>query len=142
MIQKQILDITTKNHKLTIKKLKTIHTLKTKTLIQTSLHYNTILTNTKNSQLTNLNTYTHNIKLTFQITNNILNIKNNPTIINKTINTNQLHTKNTYPSILKLETSKHFSQKLINQTFQTIKTFNKNTNPLHTLTTYIIERKK
>jgi geranylgeranyl diphosphate synthase type II len=142
MIQGQMLDIAAEGRKLTIEELATMHALKTGALIQASLHCGAVLAGARNSQLADLDTYARNIGLAFQVADDILNVEGDPAVMGKAVGTDRLHAKNTYPSILGLEASKHFSQKLVDQALQAIETFDKNADPLRALATYIIERKK
>jgi geranylgeranyl diphosphate synthase type II len=142
MIQGQMLDIAAEGRKLTIDELATMHALKTGALIQASLHCGALLAGAKNSQMADLDTYARNIGLAFQVADDILNVEGNPALMGKAVGTDRLRAKSTYPSILGLEASKHFSRKLVGQALQAIETFDNNADPLRALATYIIERKK
>jgi geranylgeranyl diphosphate synthase type II len=60
----------------------------------------------------------------------------------KATGTDQQHDKCTYPSILGLEASKNFAQKLIRNALQALEGFDKKAEPLRALATYIVERKR
>jgi len=142
MIQGQMLDIAAEGRKLTVDELETMHALKTGALIQASLQCGALLGGAKNSQMTDLDAYARNIGLAFQVADDILNVEGNPAVMGKAVGSDRLHAKSTYPSILGLKASKHFSQKLVRQALQAIETFDQNADPLRALATYIIERKK
>ena len=142
MIQGQMLDITAEGRKLTVDELEAMHALKTGALIQASLQCGALLGGATNSQMTDLDAYARNIGLAFQVADDILNVEGNPAVMGKAVGSDRLHAKSTYPSILGLKASKHFSQKLVRQALQAIETFDQNADPLRALATYIIERKK
>ena len=142
MIQGQMLDVTAEGRKLTVDELEAMHALKTGALIQASLQCGALLGGAKNSQMTDLDAYARNIGLAFQVADDILNVEGNPAVMGKAVGSDRLHAKSTYPSILGLKASKHFSQKLVRQALQAIETFDQNADPLRALATYIIERKK
>ena len=60
----------------------------------------------------------------------------------KAVGTDRLNKKSTYPSLLGLDASKQFAQKLIHQALQALETFDNKAEPLRALATYIIERKR
>jgi geranylgeranyl diphosphate synthase type II len=142
MIQGQMLDIAAEGRKLTVDELETMHALKTGALIQASLQCGALLGGAKNSQMTDLDAYARNIGLAFQVADDILNVEGNPAVMGKAVGSDRLHAKSTYPSILGLKASKHFSQKLVRQALQAIETFDQNADPLRALATFIIERKR
>ena len=72
----------------------------------------------------------------------ILNVEGNPAVMGKAVGTDELHGKNTYPSILGLDASRQFAQKLVHQALQAIESFDNKAEPLRALARYIIERNR
>jgi geranylgeranyl diphosphate synthase type II len=60
----------------------------------------------------------------------------------KAVGSDMLHKKSTYPSILGLDASKQFAQKLVRQALQALETFDNKAEPLRAIATYVIERKR
>jgi geranylgeranyl diphosphate synthase type II len=142
MIQGQMLDIAAEGRSLNVNELEAMHTLKTGALIEASLWCGALLANADKVQLNYLKTYARNIGLAFQVADDILNVEGNPEVMGKAVGTDQLHEKSTYPSILGLEASKQFAQKLVRQALQALETFDNKAEPLRAMATYIIERKR
>ncbi len=142
MIQGQMLDIAAEGRNLNVSELESMHTLKTGALIDASLQCGALLAGADKAQLGFLKTYARNIGLAFQVADDILNVEGNPAVMGKAVGTDVLHEKSTYPSILGLEASKQFAQKLVRQALQTLETFDNKAEPLRAMATYIVERKR
>ena len=142
MIQGQMLDIAAEGRRLNVSELEAMHTLKTGALIVASLQCGALLADADKDQLRFLKTYAGYIGLAFQVADDILNVEGNPEVMGKAVGTDRLNKKNTYPSLLGLDASKQFSQKLIRQALQALEIFDNKADPLRALATYIIERKR
>jgi geranylgeranyl diphosphate synthase type II len=142
MIQGQMLDIAAEGRNLNVNELESMHTLKTGALIEASLQSGALLADADKAQLGFLKTYARSIGLAFQVADDILNVEGNPEVMGKAVGTDMLREKSTYPSILGLEASKQFAQKLVRQALQALETFDNKAEPLRAMATYIIERKR
>jgi len=142
MIQGQMLDIAAEGRRLNVSELESMHTLKTGALIVASLQCGALLADADKDQLRFLKTYAGYIGLAFQVADDILNVEGNPEVMGKAVGTDRLNKKNTYPSLLGLDASKQFAQKLIRQALQALEIFDNKADPLRALATYIIERKR
>jgi geranylgeranyl diphosphate synthase type II len=142
MIQGQMLDIGAEGNPLTLNELQSMHRLKTGALIETSLICGAQLADVNSSQLNLLESYAQNIGLAFQVTDDILNVEGDPAVMGKAAGTDELRQKSTYPSLLGLEESKVFAEKLIDSALQALETFDQKAAPLRAIATYIIDRKK
>jgi len=142
MIQGQMLDMAAEGRRLSVNDLESMHLLKTGALIEASLQCGALLAEADQAQLGLLKTYARNIGLAFQVADDILNVEGNPALMGKAVGTDRLNQKNTYPSLLGLDASKQFAQKLIRQALQALEAFDNKAEPLRALATYIIERKR
>jgi len=142
MIQGQMLDIASEGSRLSIKELESMHSLKTGALIEASVHCGALIAEAGVHQKQMLRTYARNIGLAFQVTDDILNVAGNPEVMGKAIGTDRQHDKSTYPSILGLDASRKFAHELVQNALQALESFDKKAEPLRTLATYIIERKR
>jgi geranylgeranyl diphosphate synthase type II len=142
MIQGQMLDMAAEGHKIDIHELESMHALKTGALIEASLRCGAVLAGASEIQLDFLNTYARNIGLAFQVADDILNVEGNPAVMGKAVGTDKLHEKSTYPSLIGLDTSKQFAQKLVRQALQALESFDNKAEPLRAIATYVIERKR
>jgi geranylgeranyl diphosphate synthase type II len=142
MIQGQMLDIAAEGHNLDIAELESMHALKTGALIEASLQCGAVLAGASEIQIKFLNTYARKIGLAFQVADDILNVEGNPEVMGKAVGTDRLHEKSTYPSILGIEASKQFAQKLVRQALQALETFDNKAEPLRAIAIYVIERNR
>ena len=142
MIQGQMLDMAAEGRRLSVNDLESMHLLKTGALIEASLQCGALLADADQAQQGLLKTYARNIGLAFQVADDILNVEGNPALMGKAVGTDRLNQKNTYPSLLGLDASKHFAQKLIHQALQALEAFDNKAEPLRALAAYIIERKR
>ena len=142
MIQGQMLDIAAEGSLLNVGDLESMHRLKTGALIEASLQCGALLAEADKTQQGFLKTYARNIGLAFQVADDILNVEGNPALMGKAVGTDRLNEKNTYPTLLGLDASKQFAQKLIRQALQALETFDNKAEPLRALAIYIIERNR
>jgi len=142
MIQGQMLDMAAEGRRLSVNDLESMHLLKTGALIEASLQCGALLADADQAQQGLLKTYARNIGLAFQVADDILNVEGNPALMGKAVGTDRLNQKNTYPSLLGLDASKQFAQKLIHQALQALEAFDNKAEPLRALAAYIIERKR
>jgi len=141
MIQGQMLDISLEGHRLSRFELESMHRLKTGALIEASLCSGAAIGGGNHDQIEALEQYAKNIGLAFQVADDILNVEGDPELMGKAVGTDQLRDKSTYPSVLGLEESKKFAQDLVSKALHAIKLFDKRSDPLRAIATYVIERK-
>jgi len=142
MVQGQVLDIASEGCNLSADELETMHRLKTGALIEASLACGALLGGADDRQKDLLTSYAHKIGLAFQVADDILNVEGNPELMGKSAGTDSLRKKSTYPSILGMQASKDFAEKLVQESLQTLETFDKRADPLRGIARYIIERKR
>ena len=142
MVQGQMLDIASEGRNLTADELKTMHRLKTGALIEASLACGALLGGANQRQTELLNSYARKIGLAFQVADDILNVEGNPELMGKSTGTDSLREKSTYPSVLGIQASKEFAEKLMQEALQDLDSFDKKADPLRSIARYIIERKR
>jgi geranylgeranyl diphosphate synthase type II len=142
MIQGQMLDISSEGRNLSIAELESMHQLKTGALITASLRCGAIIGGAGKHQAASLESYAKNIGLAFQVADDILNVEGDPDLMGKAAGTDKLREKSTYPSILGLRDSKQLAKKLVRNALQAIENFDKRSDALRAIATYIIERKR
>ena len=142
MIQGQMLDIASEGSQLTLNELKSLHRLKTGALIEVSSQCGAELVDANSSQIQLIENYAQYIGLAFQVSDDILNVEGDPAIMGKSVGTDKLRQKCTYPSLLGLEESKTFVRKLIDNALQSLESFDQKAEPLRAIARYIIDRKK
>ena len=142
MIQGQMLDMAAEGRSLTVDEIEAMHALKTGALIEASMRCGALLADADHHTMRCIKTYARNIGLAFQVADDILNVEGNPAVMGKAVGTDELHGKNTYPSILGLDASRQFAQKLVHQALQAIESFDNKAEPLRALARYMIERNR
>lgn len=142
MIQGQMLDISSEGRNLSMDELESMHQLKTGALITASLRCGAIIGGAGKDQQAALQAYAGNIGLAFQVADDILNVEGDPELLGKAVGTDQLREKSTYPSILGLRDSKQLAKKLVRNALQAIENFDKRSDALRAIATYIIERQR
>jgi geranylgeranyl diphosphate synthase type II len=142
MIQGQMLDIASEGGALAADELETMHGLKTGALIETAVACGALLGGADQRQRDLLTTYARKIGLAFQVADDILNVEGNPELMGKSAGTDRLRKKSTYPSVLGIQASREFAEKLVQESLQALETFDKLAEPLRGIAKYIIERKR
>jgi len=142
MIEGQMRDISSEGIQLSLEDLESMHNLKTGALIEASIHTGAVLGGGNPDKVDMLRQYARNTGLAFQVTDDILNVEGDPTLLGKAVGTDIALKKNTYPSLMGLEKSKTFAKKLVDNALQALDSFDNNADPLRAIAIYIINRKR
>ena len=142
MIEGQMRDIEAENIALEQPDLEKLHGLKTGALIQASIYCGALLGGGGQRQLDKLEAYGHCIGLAFQVIDDVLNVEGDPSVMGKSVGTDEIRNKSTYPSIMGLEASKSFARSLIDSALQLLEAFDHRADPLRAIAEYIINRKR
>lgn len=142
MIEGQMRDIASEGVVLTLNELEEMHSLKTGAIIEASIYCGAIIGNGDIEQMKQLGIYAKNIGLAFQVTDDILNVEGNPDIMGKAVGTDKNRKKSTYPSIMGINKSRKFAEKLAGNALQALDGFDNRSDPLRAIASYIIKRKK
>lgn len=142
MIEGQMKDIISEGSFLAIDELEKMHLLKTGALIKASICSGAILGGGNIEEVKQLEIYAKNIGLAFQVADDILNVEGDPALLGKAVGTDKILKKSTYPSIMGIKKSKEFAKKLINNALQALDLFDNKSDPLRSIASYIIERKR
>jgi len=142
MIEGQMKDITSEGTLLSLVDLENMHALKTGALIEASIRCGAVLGNGSQKQIKQLGIYANNLGIAFQVTDDILNVVGNPTVMGKAIGTDKNRKKNTYPLIIGLNESRKFATKIVNNALKAIEIFDNKADPLRAIARYILKRKK
>jgi geranylgeranyl diphosphate synthase type II len=142
MIQGQMMDIASEGKRLSREQLESMHALKTSALIEASLHCGALIGGGTHNQIESLEIYAKNIGLAFQVADDILNVEGDPQVMGKSVGTDALRHKSTYPSLLGLDESKALAGELITNALKSIEYFDKKADVLRAIASYVIERKR
>jgi geranylgeranyl diphosphate synthase type II len=141
MIEGQMLDMQNEGKLISLEELKTMHLLKTGALIQASVVAGGILGKGSAEQINSLNIYGKYVGLAFQVSDDILNVEGDPALLGKSVGTDAIKRKNTYPALIGLKESKIFANNLVNCALQALNQFDKKADLLRKIAVYIVERK-
>ena len=140
MVGGQIKDIHSKEIN-TVQDLDIMHSQKTGRLIQASLETSGILSGLDQKYIEALSKYGEKIGLAFQIQDDIIDIESPPSISGKDQGSDINQDKITYPSIVGLEDSRTRARELASEAKEILHLSQKNTDNLHKLADYIVQRK-
>ena len=140
MVGGQIKDIHSKEIN-TVQDLDIMHSQKTGRLIQASLETSGILSELDQKDIEALNKYGEKIGLAFQIQDDIIDIESPSSISGKDQGSDINQNKITYPSIVGLEESRTRARELASEAKEILHLSQKNTDNLHKLADYIVQRK-
>lgn len=142
MVEGQMRDIAAEGAELNQAQLQAMHALKTGALIKASVYTGARLGGGDPDELSSLTEYAECIGLAFQIVDDILNVEGDPELMGKSVGTDTVHSKGTYPSILGVERSRILAEQLVARALQAMDNFDKRTDPLRALAAYIVKRKR
>ena len=140
MVGGQIKDIHSKEIN-TVHDLDVMHSQKTGRLIQASLETSGILSGLDKKDIETLSKYGEKIGLAFQIQDDIIDIESPSSISGKDQGSDIDQNKITYPSIVGLEGSRTKAGELAYEAKEILHLSQKNTDNLHKLADYIVQRK-
>ena len=140
MVGGQIKDIHSKEIN-TVQDLDIMHSQKTGRLIQASLETSGILSGLDQKDIEALNKYGEKIGLAFQIQDDIIDIESPSSISGKDQGSDINQDKITYPSIVGIEGSRSRARELASEAKEILHLSQKNTDNLHKLADYIVQRK-
>ena len=136
----QALDIEATGKKITESELTKLHLCKTGALITASVTSGAKLCGADSSQVLAFSKYGDSIGLAFQITDDLLDIEGNESVIGKDIGSDESKGKSTYPAIIGVEASRQRAKNLVNDAIQSLSSFDEKAEPLRLIAKYIIER--
>jgi geranylgeranyl diphosphate synthase type II len=142
MVGGQMLDMLSEGRALDQTELEGLHRLKTGALIEASLACGAVLAGGSGAQLDTLHEYGRLLGLAFQVTDDILNVEGDPSVMGKAAGTDVRRNKSCYPGILGLVKSKEFAQNLVQQAVSSLSGFDAGAAPLRAIARYVVERKK
>jgi geranylgeranyl diphosphate synthase, type II len=142
MIEGQMQDMAGEGHLLCLEDLENMHALKTGALIEASVTIGSILGKGSPDQIQQLKTYSKNIGIAFQVTDDLLDVEGDPNVMGKDAGSDQARSKSTYPALLGIEQSKQFAKKLVNNALKALDYFDNKAHPLRAIAYYIVDRKR
>jgi geranylgeranyl diphosphate synthase type II len=140
MIGGQVVDILSEGQKVPLDVLEYIHRHKTAALIEAAVVMGALLGGGTSAQVQDLETYGHAVGWAFQITDDILDIEGDATLLGKEVGRDAQHDKVTYPALLGLEVSRQRAFELMQQGLRALASFDQRAERLRQIADYIIMR--
>lgn len=142
MIGGQVVDIDSEGKNIDIETMEFIHRHKTGALIEASIVSAAILCGANSDELSNLKRYSKSIGLNFQITDDILDIIGDESVLGKPIGSDEENNKATYPKFYGLEKSIELSKQIRDESLKYLEIFDEDkVFFFKELSNYILERK-
>ncbi len=141
MVGGQVLDIRAEGKEADLETLQRMHRLKTGAMIRVSLRAGAILAGASEEELASLSDYGEQIGLAFQITDDILNVEGDRTLLGKETGSDAARGKVTFPALLGMEASRARAAELIREALASLAFFDDRAEPLRRIARYILERK-
>ncbi len=142
MVTGQCGDIENEGQILTERELYSVHEKKTGALIEASLLSGLVLCGPSDTQLDALGNYGKNIGLTFQITDDVLDIVGNEKDIGKTVGKDKIAKKFTFPTLYGVEGSMRIARQKTQEAIEALEIFGEKAAPLRALAEFVLKRKK
>ncbi len=141
MIVGQIADIANETAEVDLDTLNYINENKTGALIEASFVSGALLGGAKDEEISKLRNIAHNIGLSFQIIDDILDIEGDTEVIGKPVGSDAKNSKTTYPNLMGLEESKREAETLTSDAVQMLQSLSCNTEFLESLVIELLGRK-
>jgi geranylgeranyl diphosphate synthase type II len=142
MIEGQARDLAFEGVKLNQDQLEAMHRLKTGALIKSAVQAGGLIGKGTDLHIEQLIAYAENIGLAFQVVDDLLNIKGDPSIMGKAVGTDQLHQKNTYPTLLGMDSSERYARQLVDSALKALTIFDNKADPLRAIADYVVHRNR
>ncbi len=141
MVAGQVIDVFYTGKKLSKKQLEIMHNNKTGKLISASIKCAALICRANPKTISKLVSFSKNIGLVFQITDDILDITSDEKILGKAVGKDKILNKNTFPKIWGLEKSKKIARKKVEEAIGMVEEMDINVKPLVDIAKFLIERK-
>lgn len=141
MISGQAMDLESEGKSIEFPILVKLDALKTGKLFITALRAGAILGGLDENKLQKLTEYGQYFGQAFQITDDILDVTGSQQEIGKPIGSDEKNLKNTYPSLLGLEKSRHMAEQNVQNCIKSLETFGPEADFLRYLAGYILGRR-
>lgn len=140
MIGGQVLDLQAEGKSIDYDDLKNLHSLKTGQLFRAALTAGAILGGMGADKLVRLEKYAYHYGLAFQITDDILDVKGDATLIGKPIGSDEKNDKTTFPKLFGLEKSLELAQDNIAICLENLEEFDDKADFLKNLALFTLQR--
>jgi geranylgeranyl diphosphate synthase type II len=111
----QMLDLLAEGRQVTLKELETIHRHKTGALLTAAVRAGALMGGGSRAEVTLLTGYGEKFGLTFQITDDLLDVEGEAAEMGKATGMDEKRRKATYPAVLGLEATREWARRLVEE---------------------------
>lgn len=141
MIGGQVMDLAAQNETIDLPTLQTLHSMKTGALFVAALRAGALLGDMDSEGLQALTLYAKHFGLAFQITDDLLDIKGDQSLLGKPVGSDAKNHKSTYPSLLGVEQAENMARQNVEQCLDSLAEFGSEADFLRQLACFTLERK-
>ncbi len=141
MVDGQQLDLDGEGKQTSVEDLENIHQNKTGAMISVSARSGAIIAEASENELNAITNYALKLGLLFQITDDLLDITQTTEVLGKTAGKDLTAEKATYPSFYGIEKTRELAEKVHAEAINELNTIGSNTEILHELADFILNRK-
>ena len=142
MVGGQALDMESEDKQISMETMKNIHLGKTGALFRAAIRSGAILGGASEEALAALTGYADNFGLAFQITDDILDVIGDESVIGKPVGSDEKNHKSTYVTLTSLEEAQKLAQDAVDTAIDALKIFGGEADFLRELVAYLVKRNK
>lgn len=142
VVDGQAIDIGSSGKKISLIRLRKMHSLKTSALIEASLKIGAILAGANNKNMKSLESYGRHIGLAFQIADDILDAESVSLVLGKPAKLDLANKKSTYVSLLGIQKAKEAALEEYEQALKCLAPFGQKAKCLMEIAEFVVRRKK
>ena len=142
MVGGQVIDLRSEGVKIDLTTLKRMHMGKTGALFRAAIRSGAILAQADEKNLDALTRYAENFGLAFQITDDILDVTGDATILGKATGSDAKNFKSTYVTLTSLDEAKFYAQAAVDDALNALENFGAEADFLRELVQYLVAREK
>ena len=142
MVGGQALDMESENKQIDMNTMRLVHVGKTGALFRAAIRSGAILAGATEAQLAALTEYADKFGLAFQITDDILDVIGDASVIGKPVGSDEKNHKSTYVTLTSLEEAKKMAQETVEEAVAALKDFGPEADFLRDLVSYLVDRNK
>jgi geranylgeranyl diphosphate synthase type II len=141
MVGGQMLDLQAEGRQVTLKELETIHRCKTGALLTAAVRAGALVGGGSRTEVAALTGYGEKFGLTFQITDDLLDVEGVAAEMGKAPGMDEKRRKATYPAVLGLEATREWARRLAEAAIDGLEPFQERAEPLRELARYLLVRR-
>jgi geranylgeranyl diphosphate synthase type II len=131
-------DLASEGRKISLKKLKRIHALKTGALLRACVRGSTLICNASPAKIKALTSYAEHLGLAFQVADDILDATSDRKELGKPV---KADVKKGFPYLIGVEASRQLAEAELDRAINSLKIFGRKAEPLREIANYVLSRK-